>query len=344
MISPDLVARASIPLELDWVLSAAHKRTELYEDQSLAEEVRSLWGPDESLSYHGYLEISAMAQAAGLLFTTDSDEFLARLDEMCRTAPSGLPFLAETAADRGAIERRLSILRGSPARRGRYVDVLSRVWSGVRDRWEREGLPAVQAQIVLTQAQIDRQADWRDFTAEICPTCTSPEVVFEAVGPGTEIAVVPAYFSGKGLLIDLPGVVMIGVGVSDAADRDRSETESLARRLKALADPTRLTILRGIAARPMTITEVAQRYSLAQPTVSNHIKLLREAGFVGRGRTLDVVPQALEDITVMVKQLISPGGAGRPPSTGPRGPGPGGTSTGSAAARPPRGPLRVPAG
>lgn len=50
--------------------------------------------------------------------------------------------------------------------------------------------------------------------------------------------------------------------------------------LKALADPTRLRILRDLAAQPLTPAELARRLRLRPPTVIHHLRILRLAGLV----------------------------------------------------------------
>jgi ArsR family transcriptional regulator, arsenate/arsenite/antimonite-responsive transcriptional repressor len=52
--------------------------------------------------------------------------------------------------------------------------------------------------------------------------------------------------------------------------------------LRALGDPTRLEIFRLIAAQagPMCVCDVVDGFSLSQPTISHHLKALREAGLV----------------------------------------------------------------
>jgi DNA-binding transcriptional ArsR family regulator len=67
-------------------------------------------------------------------------------------------------------------------------------------------------------------------------------------------------------------------------------------RVKALADPTRLTILRIIRHFGMINTEIAQFLELARPTVSVHAKILREAGLIrshrqGRVVRHEIVPE-----------------------------------------------------
>ncbi len=52
--------------------------------------------------------------------------------------------------------------------------------------------------------------------------------------------------------------------------------------LRALSDGTRLRIFRRIAAGPgpVCVCELTDRFSVRQPTVSHHLRVLREAGLV----------------------------------------------------------------
>lgn len=50
--------------------------------------------------------------------------------------------------------------------------------------------------------------------------------------------------------------------------------------LKALADESRLALLRMLNEREITVGELAQKIQLAEPTVSHHLARLREAGLV----------------------------------------------------------------
>jgi DNA-binding transcriptional ArsR family regulator len=62
------------------------------------------------------------------------------------------------------------------------------------------------------------------------------------------------------------------------------DDQLLADRLKALAHPARLEILRVLASRGRCVCgEVVEVMPLAQATVSQHLKILKEAGLV-RGR------------------------------------------------------------
>lgn len=57
---------------------------------------------------------------------------------------------------------------------------------------------------------------------------------------------------------------------------------ALADRLRALADPTRLRMLDLLAQRPvpLCVCEITEQFELRQPTISHHIRLLREVGLV----------------------------------------------------------------
>ncbi len=59
-------------------------------------------------------------------------------------------------------------------------------------------------------------------------------------------------------------------------------TQALAARLKALADPTRLRMLDLLAQQtePMCVCDITPQFDQNQPTISHHLKLLREAGLV----------------------------------------------------------------
>lgn len=62
-------------------------------------------------------------------------------------------------------------------------------------------------------------------------------------------------------------------------DDDRLEEQE--RRLEALADPTRLRIVHLLARHEaLCACEIEAAFDLAQPTISHHLRLLRDAGLV----------------------------------------------------------------
>ena len=309
---PRLGVHSSLAIEIDWALSSAHwigrhpirpEVADLYRrDPGLREEVMALWQPDEALSYAGYLELSLIAHHGGMIFGPHDRRLVESLHELCVNAPSDLVLAAEKPEDRIRLLKRLDVLRTSAKRRKHYIDVVTRVWTALQPAWARDGAPAVEADVAARLAQLARRPAWQEFVTS--SHCKSPEEIERLVvplGSDGELAVVPAWFGHSGLIVDLPGLVIMGVEMMDADSTGRARSERLARRLKAVADPTRLAILSALGRTDMTITEVARRFSLSQPTVSNHVKMLREAGLVtqrseGRSRYLMVEREAVKEL------------------------------------------------
>ena len=65
-----------------------------------------------------------------------------------------------------------------------------------------------------------------------------------------------------------------------------AEQTRLVNTFRALADPTRLEILRLLAAQsgPTCVCDVVAHFDLSQPTISHHLKVLREAGLLQASR------------------------------------------------------------
>jgi ArsR family transcriptional regulator len=63
------------------------------------------------------------------------------------------------------------------------------------------------------------------------------------------------------------------------------EAAALAERFKALADPTRVAIVNRLAAvDECCVCDLNAAFDLSQPTISHHLKVLREAGLVEASR------------------------------------------------------------
>jgi ArsR family transcriptional regulator len=64
---------------------------------------------------------------------------------------------------------------------------------------------------------------------------------------------------------------------------------------QGLADPTRILILYLLADSPCYVTELADQLEISQPTISRHLKVLRERGLVTPTREGNIVHYALRD-------------------------------------------------
>lgn len=69
-----------------------------------------------------------------------------------------------------------------------------------------------------------------------------------------------------------------------AAPLDEDQAADLAKVFKALGDPVRLRLMSMIASRgeggEVCVCELTPAFELSQPTISHHLKLLRQAGLI----------------------------------------------------------------
>ncbi|KXC07045.1 ArsR/SmtB family transcription factor [Microbacterium hominis] len=86
----------------------------------------------------------------------------------------------------------------------------------------------------------------------------------------------------------------------------QTDAEQLAVTLKALADPARLRLLSIVASsedQEACVCDLIDPIGLSQPTVSHHLKVLTEAGFLSRSKRgtwayYKLIPQALEQVSI----------------------------------------------
>lgn len=62
----------------------------------------------------------------------------------------------------------------------------------------------------------------------------------------------------------------------------------------ALSDPTRRAILARLASGEASVTELAKPFTMSQPAISKHLKVLERAGLISRGRDAQRRPRRLE--------------------------------------------------
>jgi ArsR family transcriptional regulator, arsenate/arsenite/antimonite-responsive transcriptional repressor len=85
---------------------------------------------------------------------------------------------------------------------------------------------------------------------------------------------------------------------------EREQAERMASAAKALGDPVRMQLVDVLRkhAGEVCVCELVPLFDLSQPTVSHHLRILREAGIVGSERRglwayYYVVPEALEELS-----------------------------------------------
>lgn len=76
----------------------------------------------------------------------------------------------------------------------------------------------------------------------------------------------------------------------------------------ALADPTRRGIVVHLARGEASVSELVGHFSLTQPTISSHLKVLESAGLISRrkmaqSRPCKLVPERLKTVTDWLEQV-----------------------------------------
>ncbi|MCG7407132.1 winged helix-turn-helix domain-containing protein [Paenibacillus sp. ACRRX] len=99
--------------------------------------------------------------------------------------------------------------------------------------------------------------------------------------------------------IDLP---------EDTAD---TPPQSLKRMISALADDTRLRILRMIAVNPVTFAELSEHLNLGKNAVQHHLAVLRSAGYIrtywsGKVEQIALRQEGLADLSVFLEDYVQP--------------------------------------
>jgi DNA-binding transcriptional ArsR family regulator len=75
---------------------------------------------------------------------------------------------------------------------------------------------------------------------------------------------------------------------------EMTSSDSLDATFAALADPTRRAILARLASGEASVLELAEPFSMTQPAVSKHLKVLERAGLISHSRDAQRRPRRLE--------------------------------------------------
>jgi len=81
--------------------------------------------------------------------------------------------------------------------------------------------------------------------------------------------------------------------------------------LRALADPTRRAVVERLAKSPAVVSELAAPFSMALPSLMQHLRVLEAAGVVtsekhGRVRTVSLRPGALDVLHLWLGEQRTP--------------------------------------
>lgn len=284
--SPEVLGH-SLVFDLSWCVHAAfseYLRTmhpilgRLYEERDdLRQRVLAFW-PEDAPSC---VESEVLAFQGGVLDAADFATYREGCEAALSTAPAEPGLASESEEVRLITWDRLRQLRESDALRDRYFDLLSEIWAFVAPWWETVGIQAAEQAAVDTRRAMANGTEWHEIVTAECHTFQEhlPDII-ATQRAGHRVVIAPCALFGRGLYLELPDCTVVGMAAPDRVHAARAETEQVAGSLRALADPTRLAIFHSLRSGPTTVGDIAKSFSLAQPTVSVHVKRLREAGLV----------------------------------------------------------------
>jgi DNA-binding transcriptional ArsR family regulator len=286
----------SAPAELAWLLNLL-VQSERYAEPALAElsasvlpgiaELRRpikerferLWGDAAA----GCPEVMYVAHQAGSVFDGDLRGLFQWLAAPGSGAKWARGMLAEPEEERPAILKRLGTLRDDARKRHEYREVLVEVWRFAAGAWEREGRKAVAEACAAWEVKVATGAAIEDLVPPRHPLTRADQLGFDDLFMHrTEFAISPLYFClSGGHVVDLYEYVHIAVPASDLLPvRKVRDAAFVSDRLRVLAEPTRVHILIQLLSAPSGVMELARALRMSQPTVSGHVKVLRDAGLI----------------------------------------------------------------
>jgi DNA-binding transcriptional ArsR family regulator len=232
------------------------------------------------------------------------------------------PIAAALTGDRAAVMALLERRQGEERRRaaqwladpeGTRADLLTllRQWHAVVFAADEARLTAVLARDMAAKERVRASEGIDGLLRAIGGTL---QLVF---GPGARRIVLAPAVDGRPVifLLERPshGLHLVIYPVADdslEAPEPLAPPRALLRLHKALADETRLKMLRLVAQDELYATEIAERLGLAKATVSHHLVLLRAAGLVSvtgerkAERYIALNPPALDEGAAHLKRFL----------------------------------------
>lgn len=312
---PAIAVTLSAPTELMWLLhnlSADHELSGSYADQ---EQVRQRLGPELGAFWgdgHGrsVTDVVVLAYRSGTLHDSDLGRFFDRVEAAAKD-PSALPtLLSETQAEREVLADRMQRLRKDAEVRRRYIALLKAIWEPFEADWNSTGRSAVAAQAVEWERSLKGGTPYRRVVELPRIWESRPELdeMADAAAREGKLVMTPSWHGGIHF-VELDGTVYLGRGIRYHEMSFRKVAAEVSTSIKAIADPTRLAILLWLARRPASVTDVARRFELSQPTISAHVQVLREAGLLdekpaGRSAMLSASEEGLRRLFSTAQESI----------------------------------------
>lgn len=177
-----------------------------------------------------------------------------------------------------------------PANRGwpeQIAATLIELWTAVEPYWTSQGRAAAEQAAAQVLERFESDGDvLRALPSHHFAQFESLAAMIRSRAEHGTLWIVPlALASGGGFHLEFERAAALGFGLlaEDVHAKTEQRVHAVARRAKALADPTRLMLLSLLARYPgtrLTVGDLARQLNVSQPTVSGHLKTLREAGLI----------------------------------------------------------------
>ncbi|MDX6568260.1 MAG: hypothetical protein QOH15_838 [Gaiellales bacterium] len=280
VLPPKAHVQPSAATELSWLVIGCGNRNAVHTmADGLEREADVFWGDGRRM----LTEVLVIAHQLGCVTGWNIDPLLhvadARID-----GEAEIDLGTEPEDEREAVRERLRRLAGDRALRVRYQEYLRAVWADGGPLLRELGRPTIERAVTRACASLEHGLSPLDLIPEghIARRGNFLPLTEGALRDGT-LTLTPCYLAGgHGHIVALPGMlsVAIGTGVTTDMARLRAAAEGVAHDLKLLSDPTRVLILTELDREPGTVSEIALRVGVAQPTASVHVRQLREAGLL----------------------------------------------------------------
>ena len=287
---------ASAPSELAWILNLL-TQTARYAEPALSEldatllpgvarlrgpmmeRTRQLWQDGQP----GCTELLLCADQANCVLDDEPQGLFSWLRSGARGATSKYELITESPQDRATIHLRLRKLGDDARAREAFLGVLFDVWKLASPAWDSHGRKVVTEACTGLRARLDNGASLDELVPPRHPLTRADQPgVEDLFTRRLEFALSPLYFcTSGGHVVDFGDYIHIAVPASDLLPtRKIRDAAFVADRLRVLAEPTRVRILLQAMSAPASVMELARALRISQPTVSGHVKVLRDSGLI----------------------------------------------------------------
>jgi ArsR family transcriptional regulator, arsenate/arsenite/antimonite-responsive transcriptional repressor len=307
----------SLVLDLSWIITRfqKHERKSDFVEQFFVEldryedQLTGFW----SDGMRGFAEVEVLAHLAKALEIVDFSEFRQRCDETLRSRSLSLDvaLISEGPDVEAILLARLRSLRDSEGLRERYFTLLKDVWSVVAVWWGNEGIRTLNRVAAETQRKLASGTPWYELV-DVHSSAFDDRIagIMARYEGGKPVKIAPCAFFGKALYFEFDEYILIGFGTGSDVDNAKQRVAGAIGPLRALADPTRLAIYEFLKRGPSTVKEISESFSLSQPTVSVHVKRLRDVGLVTATRNgtqleIDIDRAAAEAVSNTLSAVLT---------------------------------------